>query len=92
MEMFHKKMTKTVNKADKSYTHTRTCCLTRVEQDDRFEADKLLGFEFEQAETGSGGQQHVEDLSHTLNTVTLVPKEQNDRKCEDFLLHLELLS
>lgn len=67
----------------KTRTDTRTCCLTRVQQDDGLEADKLLGFEFEHAETGSGGQQHVEDLRHPFHAVAFVPGcgvKENTRK------------
>lgn len=61
------------------HTHTHKYCLTRVEQDDSFEADKLLRFEFERAEAGSGGQQHVEDLGHAFHTVAFVPESQGER-------------
>lgn len=54
---------------------TVTRCLTRVKQNNSFEADKLLRFEFEHAETGSGGEQHVEDLSHSFDTVAFIPVE-----------------
>lgn len=60
--------------------------LTRVEQDDSFEADKLLRFEFEHAETGGSCKQHVEDLGHAFNTVALTPGEQSERKHEEFCL------
>lgn len=53
----------------------RTCCLTRVEQNDSFEADELLGFEPQRAETRRGGKQHVEYLGHSLNTIALIPGE-----------------
>lgn len=66
-------------------THRNTCCLTRVEQDDRFETDKLLRFEFEHAKAGSGGQQHVEDLSHALHAVAFAPggaeREREEISC-----------
>lgn len=52
-------------------------CLTRVEQYNSFKANKFLRFQFEHAEAGSGGQQHVKDLSHSLNTVSLIPRKQN---------------
>lgn len=67
--MFHKKV--------KLPTHTR--CLTRVEQDDSFEADKLLRFEFEHAEAGGSGQQHVKDLNKAFHTVAFIPGEQRER-------------
>lgn len=51
--------------------------LTRVEQDDGFKADKLLGFQFEHAEPRRGGEQHVEDLRHTLNAVAFAPATQS---------------
>ena len=63
-----------------------TCYLTRVEQDDSFEADKLLRFEFEHAETGGGGKQHVEDLRHAFDTVAFAPGKQSERKHEEFCL------
>lgn len=53
----------------------RVCFLTRVEQNDSFEADKLLGFELQHAEARRGGEQHVEYLGHSLDTVTLIPGE-----------------
>lgn len=49
------------------------CCLTRVEQYDGFEADELLGFELQHAEARRGGEQHVEYLGHSLDTVALIP-------------------
>lgn len=49
--------------------------LTRVEQNDGFQAHKLLGLQLERAEAGGGGQQHVEDLHHPLHAVALVPVE-----------------
>jgi len=57
--------------------------LTRVEQDDSFKADKFLRFEFEHAEAGSSGQQHVKDLSHALNTVSFTPGKQNVDKLKN---------
>lgn len=53
----------------------RMCCLTRVEQNDGFEADELLGFELQQAEARRGGEQHVEYLGHSFDTVALIPGE-----------------
>lgn len=53
----------------------RMCCLTRVEQNDGFEADKLLGFELQHAEARRGGEQHVEYLGHSFDTVALIPGE-----------------
>lgn len=67
-----------------THTLTHTSCLTRVEQDDCFEADELLRSEFEHAEAGSGGQQHVKDLSHAFDTVAFVPGGQREWKQEDF--------
>lgn len=52
------------------------CCLTRVEQNDGFEADELLGFELQHAEARRGGEQHVEYLGHPLDTVALIPGEK----------------
>lgn len=46
---------------------------TGVEQDDGFEADELLGLESEHAETGGGGQEHVEDLRHAFHAVAFTP-------------------
>lgn len=65
---------------DCQHTHSHTRRLTRVEQNDSFEAHKLLGFEFERAETGGGGQQHVEDLRHSFDTVAFVPVYKEKKK------------
>lgn len=53
--------------------------LTRVEQDDGFEADKLLGLQFEHAKPRRGGEQHVEDFRHTLDAVAFAPATQSLR-------------
>lgn len=58
----------------------RACCLTRVEQNDSFEADKLLGFELQHAEARRGGEQHVEYLGHSLDTVALIPIHMSPQK------------
>lgn len=59
-----------------SWPHCKcVCCFTRVEQNDSFEADELLGFELQHAEARRGGEQHVEYLGHSLDTVALIPGE-----------------